>query len=652
MLTINKLISLSPIDYAAEELKKYLRMMMPECGDIKVNYNPDATDGFRLGLMQDLGLDVSDVEDTELDDILYIDCDANGGIIAGDNPRSVLLSVYEYLRQNGCEWLFPGVDGEFVPMQDIKPVKYRHVPSCRYRGQCNEGAEFQPDMMEAIEWTPKVGMNVFMLEFENPIGYYRGYYDHGLNTENRTPEPISDAQGLQWKRQCEAEIAKRGLQFHDMGHGFTVLPFGINDHANCSCEAEFDALLTEDQRDYLAKLGDKRKIFCHPLHTQFCMSSKKARELVVDYVVNYTKMHSNVDYLHVWLADGHNNHCECEECQKKIPSDWYMILMNEIDEELTKEGLNTRIVFICYIDTFWPPVEEKINNPKRFTMLFAPHSRSYSYSMPGGREANAFCPYVRNKNRYPRNLSESFDYLDEWKKVWGGAIMAYEYHFWHHYASSLSGQAEARLLNDDVKLFKENGINGIIEDGSQRSFFPNGLRFFTYARTLYDTSLSFDEIEEHYLSLAYGEDWRDFRDYFNKLEEALPYSFFSRREAELRKNGHYDPEMAKKIETVREITKEGRELIKAHYNSDYRVRTVAVRMLEKHADYCDLNSDWMAAKARGEIELAKELLNKARIECGKFEVEIEKYYDHRNTFSDYLTNMRTKPYTKEDYEKL
>ena len=95
----------STVDYAAEELKKYLRMMMPEGGDVKIAYNPLAEYGFRLGLMSDLGLDVSDAEDLELDDILYIDCDTEGGIIAGSNPRSVLLSVYEYFRQMGCRWL-------------------------------------------------------------------------------------------------------------------------------------------------------------------------------------------------------------------------------------------------------------------------------------------------------------------------------------------------------------------------------------------------------------------------------------------------------------------------------------------------------------------------------------------------------------------
>ena len=123
MLKINKTISASPVDYAAEELKKYLRMMMPEAGDIRISYDPLAKDGFRLGLMQDFGLDISDAPDPVLDDILYIDCDTDGGIIAGDSERSILLAVYEYLRQNGCRWLFPGVDGEFIPMQKIKAVK-------------------------------------------------------------------------------------------------------------------------------------------------------------------------------------------------------------------------------------------------------------------------------------------------------------------------------------------------------------------------------------------------------------------------------------------------------------------------------------------------------------------------------------------------
>ena len=50
MFVIKKLRADHVIDFAAEELKEYLRMMMPRCGEIAISYEPGATDGFRLGL--------------------------------------------------------------------------------------------------------------------------------------------------------------------------------------------------------------------------------------------------------------------------------------------------------------------------------------------------------------------------------------------------------------------------------------------------------------------------------------------------------------------------------------------------------------------------------------------------------------------------
>ena len=73
MPNIYKITANPVVDFAAEELKKYLRMMMTEGGAVAIAYDPAATEGFRLGLMQDFGLDVSDVKDTDLDDIIYID---------------------------------------------------------------------------------------------------------------------------------------------------------------------------------------------------------------------------------------------------------------------------------------------------------------------------------------------------------------------------------------------------------------------------------------------------------------------------------------------------------------------------------------------------------------------------------------------------
>ena len=649
MLVINKMLAVSPVDYAAEELRKYLRMMMPECGNVDIKYDPEAKDGFRLGLMQDFGLDISDAAEPELDDILYIDTDTEGGIIAGDNPRSILLAVYEYLRQNGCRWLMPGVDGEFIPMQDIVPVKYRHAPSCRYRGQCNEGAEYQSDMYDAIEFTPKVGMNVFMMEFFTP-GYYRHYYNH-TNNETRKPEPITDQTMLQWKRACETELSKRGLMFHDIGHGWTCQPFGINTSMRGGNEDENNATLTEKQKSYLPLINGERKLFRGvPNWTQFCMSNAEGRRIVAKFVAEYAENHTNSDYIHVWLGDLTNNHCECENCRKRTPSDWYVILLNEIDEELTAKNLNTRIVYIAYTETMWAPETEKLKNPGRFALLFAPISREYSHSLAVSGNEVKITPYVRNKNTLPSNFEELFANFENWTKDWNGANLAYEYHFWIRQYYDLGGISHSRVINEDIKFYKSHKINGVIQDGSQRSFFPTGLAFYTYARTLYDVSLSAEEIAEEYFSAAFGEDWRKFYDYLDSLGKAVGHDYLSGdRNRGKGCSSLYAPSHVPSLKSVREIVKEGRKLIAEHYNSDYRVRTVSVRLLEFHALYSELLSDALVEKAVGNDEAAAELIRKMREECGKLEVNFERWYDQYMAFYC-LNGIERNPTKKGDDE--
>ena len=646
MLYINKITSDTTIDHAAEELKKYLRMMMPEGGDIKIAYAPEASDGFCLGLMQDFGLDVSDAEDTDLDDILYIDCDEAGGIIAGDNPRSVLLAVYEYLRQNGCRWLFPGVDGEDIPMQNIKPIKYRHKPTMRYRGWCNEGSESQETMLLAVDFAPKVGLNVFMLEFRIPTSYYNRHYLHEHNEKNRPPEPVTNNQILQWKRQCEAEIAKRGLQFHDIGHGWTTDAFGIDSSRRYDPNdpEKNSRSLTKEQKGYLALVGGVRELQGDtPNYTQCCMGPEKHRDMIVKCVCDYAENHSNVDYLHVALGDAFNKHCECEKCKEKTTSDWYAMILNQIDEELTARNLSTRIVFCAYSDTMWAPVEEIIKNSKRFTLLFCPISRKYTEPIPEVERPAPITPPVRNKLEMPKGIDGMFAYHKEWKKHHRGATIAYEYHFWRHMYHDVAGLEIAKIVNEDVKAYPLHGINGIIEDGSQRSFFPNGFGFYTYARTTFDSALSYEKILEDYFSHIYGKDWKTFYDYFERINEAFDYRYVEGEcSTDDGRTAYYNPEHAKSLERVKDIIAEGRELIKSHYNSDVRVQTVCARILELHADYLLLIADAFIKKALGEDEESEELFRMAAEEIGKREQEFEKYYDHALAFYTWRWISRTR----------
>ena len=133
MLYIYKLRDDPVLDFAAEELKKYLRMMMPEQKLVQITLDPKATDGFSLGLLEDFGL-TSEAEDPYVDDVVHIHTEENSGILAGSNPRAVLFAVYRYLKLNGCRFLFPGAEGEYIPLKNVAPQQYHKLADHRYRG--------------------------------------------------------------------------------------------------------------------------------------------------------------------------------------------------------------------------------------------------------------------------------------------------------------------------------------------------------------------------------------------------------------------------------------------------------------------------------------------------------------------------------------
>lgn len=632
MLTINKITSHETVDFAAQELKKYLRMMMPNGGDVRIAYNPDAKEGFRLGLMQDLGLDISDVKDTVLDDILYINANADGGIIAGDNPRSVLMSVYEFLRQNGCRWLFPGVDGEYIPMKGLEAVKYRHVPSCRYRGPCIEGACSQRVVLDTLDFLPKVGMNLFQMQFFVPTVFYKRHYEHQKNS-TLAPEPVSDVTMLQWKTACESEMSKRGIQFHDVGHGWTVAPFGVNTaHGWSSID---DRGLSDDAKKYLALYKGKRSLWNGiALNTQFCMSSPEARKKVANHIANYAETHSNVDYIHVWLGDGKNNHCECEECAKKTVSDWYMMLLNDIDDALTAKSLDTRIVFIQYTETTWAPLIERINNPDRFTMMLAPISRDYTRTLTDKQPV--LPPFVRNNVTLPTDLDEYMAHYKEWRKVWNGACLCFEYHFWRHQMLEPSGMLLAKRIFEDIECYKANDIDGLIACGSQRSYFPTGFAYYVFARKQFDLSLSYEALLEEYFSCAFGEDWKQFADYLFGIADCFGAKYLEGKEsANPEISRFYNPERAEKIRAVSAVLAKGKELIESHYNSDDRIKTVSVRILEEHAGYIEQLAKVFSLRADGEKEKALEAFDELQAYINSREIYTEPYFDH-NLASDHL----------------
>ena len=300
----------------------------------------------------------------------------------------------------------------------------------------------------------------------------------------------------------EDEIKKRGLVYHAVGHAWTCEPLGI---PGLGWEPEVFAVNGRTSALF-AQVGGKRELWEGiPLNTNLCYSNPEARRLMIEYAVSYLSRNKKVDVLHFWLADGKNNHCECESCKNTLPSDFYIKLLNELDEKLTEKGISTKVVFLLYYDLLWAPLTERLNNPERFILMFAPITRTYSktYSMPKGEVK--LPPYERNKLKFPSNIEDNISFLKSWQSKFKGDSFAYEYHFmWDHYFDP-GYYSMAKVLFSDIKNLASLGLNGLISDQTQRSFFPTGFGMYVMGRTMWDSTLDFNQLAEEYFNSAFGE---------------------------------------------------------------------------------------------------------------------------------------------------
>ena len=317
-----------------------------------------------------------------------------------------------------------------------------------------------------------------------------------------------------------------------------------------------------------------------------------------------------------------------------IPSDWYVILLNEIDEEFTRRGLKTRIVFIAYLDTMFCAEREKIKNPKRFTLLFAPISRKYTESIPTVVSDRTDLPsYVRNKNIRPTDKSDLLTRARQWKEWCGVNVIVYEYHFWINYYFEPTCLKYSRILHDDVQGYAAHGFMGIIQDGSQRSYFPNGLPWYVYGRTLFDHSLTFEELRDDYFLHAYGEDYKEVIRFFEELGEAIDHKHWSGENSSNEAHGkYYNPELAARLREVKKIVDGFRPFVEAHKNMPKRPQTVAMRLLMRYFDYVTMLAEVVSIKAFGAAPEARKKFMEFTEVFGKHELEIERYHEQLTLF--------------------
>ena len=471
------------LSFAASELSRYLEQMLAD---------EEGVFSVSLSLAQN---------QSELDGFVVKTGPAGGSII-GNNPRSVLLGVYDYLRYLGCRFLSYIKQTEVVPLitRDELSAEYEKTASFLHRGVCIEGANSVENVLDFIDWLPKVGYNTFFLQFKVPYIFLSRWYHHDKN-------PLAEAETFTMEdaarcmKQFEQAMNLRGLLLHKVGHGWTGEVLGCDTVGSWNAA---EIALTPEKQAMAAMVDGTRGFYLGiPANTNLCFSNPDTVDAFADLAVRYARENPDVDYLHIWLADEYNNVCECEECQKSTVSDQYVCLLNEIDRRLTEEGLATRLVFLLYQELLWPPVTEKLHNPDRFLLMFAPISRTFerSYDLSEGTEE--IPAYARNRITLPTSLRENLAFLQGWQKRFAGEGFVYDYPLGRAHYGDFGYLHISRIISQDIKKLRSMGLNGYISCQELRACAPNMLPNYVMGHTLFDESADVEELIQEYYEAAY-----------------------------------------------------------------------------------------------------------------------------------------------------
>ena len=189
--------------------------------------------------------------------------------------------------------------------------------------------------------------------------------------------------------------------------------------------------------------------------------------------------------------------------------------------------------------------------------------------------------------------------------------------------------AISRRIYEDIQALPEIGLDGILEDGTQRPFWPNGFAIYFYAEVLLNKDLSFDEVKKDYFSHAYGERWKEVADCLEEISDLFDFAYMEgEKSTDPNRGKYYNPAHAKDLERVADAIEKERELAEECKNMPIRVQTVSMRLLARHAEYAEWLARIMKEKTVGNQDGAKEILAEFSIEFGKYEIELERYYDH------------------------
>lgn len=291
--------------------------------------------------------------------------------IKGSNSRSVLYGIFDYLRAFGFDFIYPGREGEIIPEEPEFTIDNFHVSESADRSF--RGIAAAPDVENLQEGYDLIR---FMVQNKYNIFFMEGFDVERPGDEYSVIDGVHPLQHVEYllkeksweerkeialKKQTMVEYARKyGLLIERGGHGWN---YGVPEHY-----AANHNMTPEEGRALFQAKGkvNEQALVAVSTWFQICLCREEVRDIYVEHIISYLKEHHHeMDIAAIWLGDGYDNKCQCEECLKVPFSNWYMEIFRKVALWAQKELPELKLECIMYFETLEEPTSnflEGLNN--------------------------------------------------------------------------------------------------------------------------------------------------------------------------------------------------------------------------------------------------------------------------------------------------
>lgn len=396
-----------------------------------------------------------------------ISCNDKDIVLSGNEDRTALYAVYDFLEHLGCQWLAPEFSfyngtAEYVPNRPELlyegPGTIIESPVFTYRKlDVEEGLSHTTEnLKQLIDWMPKLRFNTLMVPSD-----YQG---------------SGRVQWDKWRKELTPELKKRGLIIEVGGHGY-------QNFINPSME---DGQLFLKHPGWFGKNKE-----CQPDKDEklvFNTANEEAVQYFIDNILKYIREHPEIDIFDLWPPDSG----KWAECPSLLtlgsPEDRQARLLNQVDSAIKLHHPNLRLQIIAYAKTIQPPKSVTINNDILVD----------------------FCPIDQNfeSQIYDTLSVANVNYVDAlyaWRTKFSGDIGLYSY--FRKYAWKSLPNVIPHYIQKDMQWYAKVPLQGILTYAEPGDWYTYELNHYILGKLGWNPQVRVDSFIRMFCTTRYGREW-------------------------------------------------------------------------------------------------------------------------------------------------